>query len=460
MPELKDKRLLIIGLDCAPPSLIFDRADKLPNLNRLMTDGVSGPLRSCDPPITIPAWMVMATGRDPGELGLYGFRHRKSYEYNKMWIANSTAVKAKTVWDYLGEQGKKSILVGVPPSYPPRPVRGELISCFITPSSEKSYTYPEELKAEIEEHFGPFLFDVVFRTEDRSEVLKEIYQMTEYHFRVVDYLLDRQDWSLFWLVEIGVDRMHHAFWKFMDKNHHLYQPGNSFESAIYDYYQFLDEKIGQLLKKIDQNTAVLVVSDHGAKGMKGAFCVNDWLIEQGDLVISEPPARGQSVDNLKIDWKRTRAWGWGGYYARIFLNVEGREPQGIIKPEDYETVRDELASRLKAIRGPRGEEWQTVVIKPQEHYPVVNGDYPDLMVYFDDLYWRSAGTLGYGSLYLEENDTGPDDAVHDYNGIYILYDPASPGGRKKGASIIDIAPTVLKLLGGPAVPDLQGQAIS
>ena len=460
MPELKDKRLLIIGLDCAPPSLIFDRADKLPNLNRLMTDGVFGPLRSCDPPITIPAWMVMATGRDPGELGLYGFRHRKSYEYNKMWIANSTAVKAKTVWDYLGEQGKKSILVGVPPSYPPRPVRGELISCFITPSSEKSYTYPEELKAEIEEHFGPFLFDVVFRTEDRSEVLKEIYQMTEYHFRVVDYLLDRQDWSLFWLVEIGVDRMHHAFWKFMDKNHHLYQPGNSFESAIYDYYQFLDEKIGQLLKKIDQNTAVLVVSDHGAKGMKGAFCVNDWLIEQGDLVISEPPARGQSVDNLKIDWKRTRAWGWGGYYARIFLNVEGREPQGIIKPEDYETVRDELASRLKAIRGPRGEEWQTVVIKPQEHYPVVNGDYPDLMVYFDDLYWRSAGTLGYGSLYLEENDTGPDDAVHDYNGIYILYDPASPGGRKKGASIIDIAPTVLKLLGGPAVPDLQGQAIS
>lgn len=460
MPELKDKRLLIIGLDCAPPSLIFDRADKLPNLNRLMTDGVFGPLRSCDPPITIPAWMVMATGRDPGELGLYGFRHRKSYEYNKMWIANSTAVKAKTVWDYLGEQGKKSILVGVPPSYPPKPVRGELISCFITPSSEKSYTYPEELKAEIEEHFGPFLFDVVFRTEDRSEVLKEIYQMTEYHFRVVDYLLDRQDWSLFWLVEIGVDRMHHAFWKFMDKNHHLYQPGNSFESAIYDYYQFLDEKIGQLLKKIDQNTAVLVVSDHGAKGMKGAFCVNDWLIEQGDLVISEPPARGQSVDNLKIDWKRTRAWGWGGYYARIFLNVEGREPQGIIKPEDYETVRDELASRLKAIRGPRGEEWQTVVIKPQEHYPVVNGDYPDLMVYFDDLYWRSAGTLGYGSLYLEENDTGPDDAVHDYNGIYILYDPASPGGRKKGASIIDIAPTVLKLLGGPAVPDLQGQAIS
>lgn len=122
--------------------------------------------------------------------------------------------------------------------------------------------------------------------------------------------------------------------------------------------------------------------------------------------------------------------------------------------------RDELAARLKAIRGPKGEEWQTVVIKPQEHYPVVNGDYPDLMVYFDDLYWRSAGTLGYGSLYLEENDTGPDDAVHDYNGIYILYDPDSPGGKVKPANIIDIAPTVLQLLEGPVVSDLKGKVIS
>jgi len=123
-------------------------------------------------------------------------------------------------------------------------------------------------------------------------------------------------------------------------------------------------------------------------------------------------------------------------------------------------VRDELASRLKAIRGPRGEEWQTVVIKPQEHYPVVNGDYPDLMVYLMIYTGGQPGQLGYGSLYLEEMIPGRMTLFHDYNGIYILYDPASPGGRKKGARIIDIAPTVLKLLGGPAVPDLQGQAIS
>jgi len=456
---LKQKRLLVIGLDCAPPALVFQRAEELPNLKKLMENGVYGNLRSSDPPITIPAWMVMATGRDPGQLGLYGFRHRQGYSYNKMWIANSTAIKEKTVWDYLAEQGKESILVSVPPSYPPKPVRGKLISCFITPTKEQSYTYPESLKQELEDRFGGFIFDVVFRTQDRAQVLQEIYQMTTNHFQVIDYLLEDKNWTLFWFVEIGVDRMHHAFWKFMDREHHLYEPGNPFETAIFDYYKFLDENIGRLLKKLDDRTAVLVVSDHGAKRMKGAFCVNDWLIEQGDLVVTEPPEKGQNVEKLKIDWNRTRAWGWGGYYARIFLNVEGREPQGIIKPEDYEAVRDELAERIKAIRGPQGEEWKTVVIKPQEHYPELNGDYPDLMVYFDDLYWRSAGTLGYGSLYLQENDTGPDDAVHDYEGIYILYDPERPGGRVQNANILDIAPTILALLDGPEVAGLRGKVL-
>ena len=456
---MKDRRLLIVGLDCAPPSLVFDRAAELPNLKKLMDKGVYGRLKSCDPPITIPAWMVMATGRDPGQLGLYGFRHRKGYEYSKMWIANSTAIKEKTVWDYLGEQGRESVLVSVPPSYPPRPVRGKLISCFITPSKEQDYTYPSGLRKQIEERFGSFIFDVAFRTEDRSRVLKEIYQMTENHFQVIEYLIEDKSWSLFWFVEIGVDRMHHAFWKFMDKEHHLYQPGNPFETAIYDYYKFIDNNLGRLLEKIDDRTAVMVVSDHGAKRMKGAFCVNDWLIEQGDLVVTEPPLKGQNVDELKIEWSRTKAWGWGGYYARIFLNVEGREPQGIIKPEDYEPVRDDLAERLRAIKGPQGENWQTVVIKPQEHYPELNGEYPDLMVYFDDLFWRSAGTLGYETRYLLENDTGPDDAVHDYDGIYILYDPRKPGTGKKDANILDIAPTILNVLGGPQVSGLRGQII-
>ena len=283
--------------------------------------------------------------------------------------------------------------------------------------------------------------------------------MTDKRFEVMDWLIQNKPWDLFMFVEIGVDRVHHAFWKYMDHGHHLYEPGNKYENAILDYYKHLDGKIGELLKRVGEDTVVLVVSDHGAKRMKGAFCVNEWLIQEGDLVVRERPQKVISVDDLAIDWGKTKAWAWGGYYARVFLNVEGREPKGIIKPEDYEKEREAMTRKLLALRGPNGEEWKTKVIWPQEYYDEANGEYPDMMVYFDDLYWRSAGTLGHGTMFLPENDTGPDDAVHAQEGIYILRDPAGRAGETRDADILDIAPTVLDRLGIPVPADMKGKVI-
>jgi predicted AlkP superfamily phosphohydrolase/phosphomutase len=454
-----DKKVLVIGLDCATARIVFDRKEELPVLKELIDNGVHGNLRSSDPPITIPAWMVMCTGKDPGKLGLYGFRHRKNYSYKDIWIATSQSIREKTVWDILGEAGGQSCLVSVPPSYPPKPVAGNLISCFITPGNEKDYTYPLELRAELEKKFGPYMFDVEFRTDEKDELIQQVYKMTEKRFEVLNYLISHKPWDFFMFVEIGVDRMHHAFWKYMDPEHHLYVKGNPYENVIMDYYKNLDRKIGELLSNVDRNTTILVVSDHGAKRMKGAFCINEWLIEQGDLVVKQMPSSQISLDKVDVDWSRTKIWGWGGYYARIFLNVEGREAQGVIKIEDYKKERDALIERLAAIRGPNGEEWETRIIKPQKYFKELNGDYPDLMIYFDDLFWRSAGTLGHGTKYLLENDTGPDDAVHAQEGIFILYDPQKKVPSRKDASILDIAPTVLHEFGLSTPPDMRGHVI-
>ncbi len=453
------RKVLVCGLDSAPGEIVFQQKKSLPHLSFLLENGLYGNLRSCDPPITIPAWMVMMTGHDPGKLGLYGFRHRRGYSYTDLWIANSQSIRQKTVWDYLGEAGGESCIVSVPPGYPPRPLRGNLISCFITPDASKEYTYPASLKPEIEERFSSYIFDVEFRTEDKEALLSGIYQMTRKRFEVMKYLIQAKPWDFFMFVEIGVDRLQHGFWKYMDKEHHLYEPGNPYESAILDYYHFLDQQIGEMLNLVDDDTIVLVVSDHGAKRMKGAFCLNEWLIENGLLVVKDHPAQPTSLEKVEVDWSRTKVWAWGGYYARVFFNVEGREPQGIIPAADYEKERDELISQLLKIRGPQGEEWETKVIIPQEHFPVLNGEYPDLMVYFDDLYWRSAGTIGYSSPYLLENDTGPDDAVHAQEGIYILYDPCSSLRGRRDADILDIAPTLLSYFGLPRPDEMRGKII-
>ena len=426
-----------------------------------MDNGLYGSLESCHPPITIPAWAVMVTGREPGELGMYGFRHRKIGSYTDTYIVNSQHVRFPAIWDVLAKYGKRSCVVSVPPGFPPRPVNGYWISCFITPSADKQYTYPPMLRYELEKVLGrKYVFDVEFRTEERKKLLAELYDMTDLHFKAMKHLASSKKWDFFMFVEIGVDRVHHAFWKFFDPTHHLYTPGNEFEHVIEDYYQHIDAKIGELLQTVGREAVVLLVSDHGAKGMRGAFCVNEWLIERGYLSVRHKPHGVVDLEKLSIDWEATKAWGWGGYYARIFINVKGREPKGVVDPSSYESFREELADELRKIEDPNGRRMDTKVYKPEQLYSAVSGDYPDLLVYFDDLYWRSAGTLGHGTMYLPENDIGPDDAVHSMHGVYILCDSEGRLSReKKNASIYDIAPTLYEIFGIEGLGGLKGRSL-
>ncbi len=455
------KKLVIIGLDCATPKTLFeDFLDYCPNIKKMAESGVYGKLRTCDPPITIPAWMVMSTSKKAGKLGLYGFRHRKGNLYDDFWIATSNSIKEPKVWDVIAEKGLKSCILGLPPTYPVQPMNGWLVSGFITPDITSNYTYPPELKEEIKKHVGNYILDANFRVEEKSHLLKEIYEMTKVQFKTVKYLMQNKKWDYFKFVIIGLDRFHHAFWKYYDKSHQKYESGNKFEGEMKKFYQYLDKEVGEILDILDDNTSIMIVSDHGAKAMKGLVCVNMALEDLGLLKFKTKPKPATRLANAKIDWDRTYAWGWGGYYARIFLNVEGREPYGIIKKKDYEKVREEVIKKLKRIKDNNGNPMNTIIYKPEEIYDVINGNPPDLMVYFDDLNWRSAGTVGYDSMYLDENDTGPDDAVHDWFGIYVLYDPKKRLGKDLGPkSILDIAPTSLKILGVEIPKDMEGNVI-
>ncbi len=455
------KRVLVIGLDCAAPGLVFgEYGDKLPNIGGLMERGSYGRLESCHPPITIPAWMVMCSSANPGRLGIYGFRHRKRFSYTEGWIANALSIKEQKIWDILSKANRKVCIVSVPPAYPPMPVNGELISCFITPDANREYTYPPSLKKEVEDLVGPYPFDVEFRIENRDELWKNLVDMTKKHFRVIEHLLQTRDWDFFMFNEIGVDRLHHAFWKFFDRKHPKYEAGNRYEGVGLEYYRMIDEHIGKILKMVPEDTVVLVVSDHGAKGMRGALCVNEWLIQQGYLVLKERPEKVVELEKAQVDWNRTKAWAWGGYYARIFFNIKGREAQGVIEPGDFDRERQELTKKLREIRDPNGRVMDTKVYRPEELYPVSVGDRPDLMVYFDDLYWRSAGTLGHDSLYLSENDTGPDDAVHSQHGIFILCDPKGKAlGRIPDVNILDVAPTLLRIMDVAVPSTMEGKPL-
>lgn len=458
---MNNQKVVVIGLDCAAPKLIFDLwKDKLPNLSRLMKKGIWGPMQSCNPPITVPAWMCMMTGYDPGTLGVFGFRERDGVSYTISNIADSSYISEKTVWDYLGENGKKSIVIGVPPTYPVKKINGIMVSDFLTPSIESVYTYPNELKQEIKKTVGTYLFDTKFRIENRKKLLDEIIQMTEKRFTLAKHLLRTKPWDFFMMVEIGVDRIHHSFWKFFDKTHQKYVPNNPYELVIFQYYQLIDQKIGELLSVIPKDTTVMVVSDHGAKAMDGAICLNEWLIQNNYLVLKKYPKKISTLEECDVDWSKTKAWAWGGYYARVFLNIKGRDPKGIIPKDKVQNELNKLTQKLQSIPDEKGNVLQNQVKTPHELYTQVHGNPSDLFVIFDNLSWRCAGTIGHKKIWIFDNDTGPDDAVHDWNGVCILHDPNKNNSvQKQNISIYDIAPTILSHFEIPIKKSMKGTVI-
>jgi predicted AlkP superfamily phosphohydrolase/phosphomutase len=457
-------RVMIIGLDCAPPDWVLDRwLDDLPHLRHLAAAGLSGPLESTIPPITVPAWMSMMTGRDPGTLGIYGFRNRKDHTYEGLSFASSRLVREPTVWDLCGQAGKQVIVLGVPLTYPPRPVNGLLASGFLAPGTGSQYTYPAAFKDEIAQISPDYQLDVKdFRTSDKDRLLEQIDSMTAARFRLATELARTKPWDLFVVVEMGTDRIHHGFWSFMDPAHRKFVPGNPYEHTIRDYYVRLDAYIGGLLEAVPEDTVVLVVSDHGAQKMDGGICFNEWLIAEGYLTLRDYPDTITRFDQLEIDWSKTRAWGDGGYYGRLFLNVEGREPAGLVAAGEVESLRSELVTKLEALTDEDGRNIGTRVFKPEQIYGRVNNIAPDLIVYFGNLDWRSVGSIGHRSIRTRVNDTGPDDANHAQQGMLILSGAQAlnlPRGHRDGMRIYDVLPTLCDLLDLAPPPALTGRSL-
>ena len=467
------EKVLVIGLDCAEPSLVFEKwRDELPNLRSLMERGMWARMKSIIPPITVPAWSCMVSSKDPGTLGVYGFRNRKDYSYSGLTFATSTAIREPRLWDLLSQAGKRVVALGVPGTYPPSAVNGLMVSCFLTPDPQKNeYTYPPELRHEIDQVLGKdqYMVDVSdYRTEIKEPVLREIYEMTERRFKLARHFLQSKPWEFFMLVEMGVDRIHHAFWRYFDPQHRKYEAGSPLADAIRQYYVYVDRCIGELIAIIPPadraKTAVIVVSDHGAKRIDGGIAVNEWLIREGYLTVTEYPQQpiplGKLIAQEKVDWSKTKVWSEGGYYARVFLNVKGREPRGVIEPQDYEAVRDELIRKLEALGDENGRPIGTRAYRPEELYQHRNGVSPDLVVIFGDLYWRSIGSIGYQCIHVFDNDTGPDDANHAQDAMFVLSGTGLNKGPIPPIDILDFAPTVMRLYGLPVPTDMQGTSLT
>ncbi len=259
-------KVVVLGLDCLAPDLVFDRLNgELPTFRGLMEAGEWGPLESVDPPITVPAWSCMMSGRSPAQLGLYGFRHRRLGSYDGRYFATSEHVKLPRVWDRLAEAGLESGLLGVPQTWPVKPLKGWCALDFQTPSAAPGWAYPPELETEI----GTPRFDVEkLRSGDLERIAKDVFALSTQRFELFRELVARRGADFAMMVDISPDRVHHAFWRFFDEAHPRHERGSAFAGVIPDFYRHLDAQLAMTIAAMPRHAHLFVVSDHGAQAMQ------------------------------------------------------------------------------------------------------------------------------------------------------------------------------------------------
>ena len=378
-------------------------------------------------------------------------------------MVTSLSLKEKTFWQILSDWGKKSIVCYPILSWPIKQFNGYLISGSLTPSGKEiENVYPLELKKELEEVFGemPTADVPFFRDLSKEEIINEVRKLTEGQIELEKYLLKNKEWDLFYAL-IGLsDRMNHSFWRYTDPGHRKYEQGNEYENVLKDYYKFVDKKLGEIIDFLDEDTKIIVLSDHGIMRMHTRVNLTDWLIKEEYMVLKEPVTEKKEFNFEMVDWSKTRAFAIGAYEGQIFLNLKGREPEGIVEEKDYDNLVKEIGEKVKKIPGDRGEILKTEIFEKKKYFQGKrNENAPDLMIYFDGLQYGCNTTLiGNETFWSPQTAKGSDDAGHSKQGIFIMKNGKSLGYIGE-IDAIDVAPTILHEMEIPIPEDMKGKVI-
>jgi predicted AlkP superfamily phosphohydrolase/phosphomutase len=458
-------KTFVFGIDGAPPEYIFDEwLDELPNIKKLMKEGSYAKLNSTIPPLSATAWTSITTGKTPADTGIFEYIYRKNYSYNDIHIITTENNKEKTIWQIISENGKTPIICYICLTWPIKPFNGYLINGPLAPSGGNTqYTHPEELKTEIEKNLGEVPPPDIskFREISKEQIIEEVYKLTEKQVDTMKYLIKNKKWDLFFGVVNMSDRLHHMFWRYTDKKHRKYEAGSKFENAIKEFYKFADKKLGELLEELDKDTTIIVLSDHGITRMHNRINLTDWLIQNRYMALKEPIKQKTEFNLSMVDWKKTKAFAIGAYEGQIFINLNGREPEGIVEKQEYEKLIDEIAGKLKKIRGDDGKELNTEIFRKKDYFKgKCENIAPDMIIYFDGLqYGCNTSLIGNETLWSPQTAKGSDDAGHSKQGIFIIKNNKLKKENIGEISYLDVAPTILNELNIKVPEDMKGKII-
>lgn len=505
-------KVIVIGLDGATFRLIdpLIAAGRLPTLAALMRRGVRGTLHSTLPPNSAAGWSAFMTGKNPGKTGVFGFFSLVPGDY-KVALNNGGSVRGRTLWELVSEAGKRVAVINVPYTYPPRPVNGVLVSGMDAPNLQGA-TFPPAFAAELLTACPGYEIEMppVRRHRDvkKQWFVDHLAGYIEMRWQAIRYIQQKVAPDLMVGVFTAPDRVHHWVMDDVIPDHPLRDETSAqqFGHLLADMYAQLDDILRAQLDRLDDQTMLFIVSDHGANGFYRRFLINHWLWQQDWLALVRGArlspiqqavryvrrrsrvyglarriaaalsltatgqinrkTRGLSWRLKIIDWSRTRAFYLNGLGIR--LNLRGREPAGIVTLSQYEPLREQIICKLLALRDPAtGAPIYTGVHRREDVY---HGPYlhqaADIILEEATLNadarcnFSTSGALHphrLNELYAVRRLPGD----HDSKGILLAVGPGlRRGAWLSGARLIDIAPTILYAMGLPVPQDMDGQVLT
>jgi len=471
---MENKRLILIGLDGATWDLLdkWIRHGELPNWKKLRSEGSYGMLESTIPHVTPPAWTSITTGKNPGKHGIFDFTgvEKSDNEWN-FNLYTSKSKKPEEIWDYLVD--KKSIIVNVPLTYPPRKIDGIMITGMYTPSKNSEFVYPGELKKTVLKQFPNYEVELRWSEYEgkKNKFLNDLYRMTEERIKLFWHFY-RLEWDFFFFVFVGTDRIQHILWE---------------EDELLEYYKYLDEFLGEVIKHVsDNNIDLFLVSDHGFTKIKKIIHINSFLYQQGYLkpnanlsdksLLKKVGLTKEKLNVILLKYKLVNLYNTlpskvlhvirktvPGYSNPIYdFDLENSEAVmagtgSIYIIKDRTSVKEEIIRKLENLKDPdTGENVIEKVFRKEEIYsgPLLEKA-PDLLV----LPKKGYSLVSSGLDKIFEKPTFKK-ADHALDGIFLAYGPEIKAGVKiHNAKVYDIAPTILHMFGLWIPDDIDGRVL-
>ncbi|MFB6297033.1 MAG: alkaline phosphatase family protein [Salinirussus sp.] len=419
-------RVAFFGIDGVPFDLLDSHPEEFDNLAELAEDGTGGPIDSIVPPESSACWPALTTGVNPGETGVYGFQDRETGSY-ETYIPMGEDVQATRIWRRVTDAGREATVMNVPVTFPPEEDLQRMVSGFLSPGVDRAAS-PGEFRSRLQEL--DYRIDVnakLGHDDDKSAFIEDAHEVLDARFEAFREYVEAGDWDLFFGVFMTTDRVNHFLFRHYDED-------GEYREEFLEFYRKLDGYLGELREMLDDNTTMLVASDHGFTTLEYEVHLNEWLRREGWL--SYETDDHDALSDIADD---TRAYSL--IPGRFYINLEGREPRGSVPESEYEAVRDQIREELKALEGPDGQPVADRVVTKESAFRGTHGDIaPDLVVIPNHGFDLKAGFKGSDAVF----DTGPRNGMHSFDDACLYIEDSD--ATLNDADLYDIAPTVLDLL--------------